>query len=105
MAHHILGTASQNATNTASTRGLAPGVDRAEFLDTESTASKKLDPDEYPLARVVADRMRDHGDREQFLTEIDLVLVGVTAVHPPGGRADRPTGAGAGRGRGASAGN
>jgi hypothetical protein len=27
--------------------------------------------------------MRDHDDREQFLTGIDLVLTGITTLHPP----------------------
>ncbi|MFF2726796.1 TetR/AcrR family transcriptional regulator [Streptomyces sp. NPDC058008] len=77
--HHILGAAGQNAVN-----GLAagPGADRAEVLDAASRAWKELDPDAYPFIRSVADRMRVHDDREEFLAGITLILAGIAAVHP-----------------------
>jgi AcrR family transcriptional regulator len=78
--HYILGAAGQNATNA---RLPGPGVDRAKFLAAASTAWEELDPDEYPFTRAVADQMREHDDREQFLTGIDLVLAGITALHLP----------------------
>jgi hypothetical protein len=68
---HILGTAGQNAGNA---RALGPDVDRAEFPDAASRARAKLDPDDSPFTRTVAGQMREHDDREQFLTGIDLVL-------------------------------
>ncbi|NUS82090.1 MAG: TetR family transcriptional regulator [Streptomyces sp.] len=78
--HYILGAAGQNAANA---RVLGPEVDRAEFLDAVSTTWEELDPDDYPFTRAVADQVREHDDREQFLAGIDLVLAGITALHPP----------------------
>lgn len=72
--HYILGAAGQNAAN-ARAGGL--GVDRGEFLDATATAWEALDPDDYPFTRAVADQIRDHDDREQFLAGIDLVLTGI----------------------------
>lgn len=78
--HYILGAAGQNAANLASARDFEPGVHRAEFFDAVSKAWEELDPDEYPVTRAVADQMREHDDREQFLAGLDLVLTGVTAL-------------------------
>ncbi|MBB5916240.1 AcrR family transcriptional regulator [Nocardia transvalensis] len=78
LVHYVLGAASQNAANGASARGLPPGADRVEFLDTVSATWEELDPDEYPFARAVAKQLRDHDDREQFLAGIDVVLTGIT---------------------------
>lgn len=79
--HYILGAAGQNAAN-ATAPGTATG--RAEFLGAVSAAWKDLDPDDYPFTRAVADQMREHDDREQFLAGIDFVLTGITTLHPPG---------------------
>jgi hypothetical protein len=38
---------------------------------------------DYPFTRAVADQVRDQDDRAQFLAGVDLILAGVTAVHPP----------------------
>ncbi|MDO0928906.1 hypothetical protein QQY24_27125 [Streptomyces sp. TG1A-8] len=78
--YHILGAAGQNAANTASARALGPEVDRAAFLGAVSTAWKELDPGDYPFTRAVADQLRGHDDREQFLAGIDLVLTGITGI-------------------------
>ncbi|GAA4622209.1 TetR/AcrR family transcriptional regulator [Actinoallomurus vinaceus] len=78
--HYILGAAGQNAANG---RVLGPGVDRSEFLDATSRAWKELDPDDFPFTRAVADQMRAHDDQAEFLAGIDLILAGITAVHPP----------------------
>jgi AcrR family transcriptional regulator len=78
LVHYILGAAGQNAANG---RAAGPEVDRGEFLDTASKAWKELDPDDYPFTRVVADQMRDHDDRAEFLAGIALILAGITAVH------------------------
>ncbi|MEU1044163.1 TetR/AcrR family transcriptional regulator [Streptomyces sp. NPDC005897] len=83
--HYILGAAGQNAANSASAGPSGRGdVDRDEFLDTVSTAWEGLDPEEYPFTRAVADQVRGHDDREQFLSGITLVLAGITALHRPG---------------------
>jgi AcrR family transcriptional regulator len=78
--HYVLGAAGQNAANS---RALEPGASRAEFLDSVSKAWEELDPDDYPVTRIVAEQVREHDDREQFLAGIDLVLAGVAALHPP----------------------
>ncbi|MFE2445514.1 TetR/AcrR family transcriptional regulator [Streptomyces sp. NPDC059426] len=78
LVHYILGAAGQNAANG---RDLAPDVDRGEFLGAASRAWQELDPDDYPFTRAVAEQMREHDDREQFLAGIDLVLTGITALH------------------------
>jgi AcrR family transcriptional regulator len=80
--HYILGAAGQNAANA---RAVGPGVDRAEFLGAASRAWAELDPGDYPFTRAVADQMREHDDREQFLAGIDLILTGIVAVQPPSG--------------------
>ncbi|WP_329576261.1 TetR family transcriptional regulator [Kitasatospora sp. NBC_01250] len=73
--HYILGAAGQNAANG---RVLGPSADRSAFLDAASEAWKKLDPEEYPFTRAVADELREHDDREQFLAGITLILTGIT---------------------------
>jgi AcrR family transcriptional regulator len=78
---YILGAAGQNAANA---RVLAPGADRGEYLGAVSRAWAELDPDDYSFTRSVADQMREHDDRAEFLAGITLVLAGITAVHPPG---------------------
>ncbi|MBP2326560.1 AcrR family transcriptional regulator [Kibdelosporangium banguiense] len=78
--HYILGAAGQNSANG---RVLGAGVDRSEFLDSVSTAWEKLDPDDYPFTRAVADQLREHDDREQFLAGIALILTGITTAYPP----------------------
>jgi AcrR family transcriptional regulator len=80
LVHYILGAAGQNAAN-ARTPG--PGVDRTEFLDAVARAWEELDPDDYPFTRAVAEQVRAHDDREQFLAGVDLVLTGITALHLP----------------------
>ncbi|MGW7242732.1 TetR/AcrR family transcriptional regulator [Streptomyces sp. NPDC054804] len=85
--HYILGAAGQNAVNAGAP---GPDTDRAEFLGAVSTAWKELDPEAYPFTRAVADQMREHDDREQFLAGIDFVVTGITTLHPPGGHPGTP---------------
>jgi AcrR family transcriptional regulator len=75
--HYILGAAGQNAAN--SEAGGGPHASRGAFLDAASTAWKELDPDDYPFTRSVADQMRTHDDRAEFLAGIALILAGATA--------------------------
>ncbi|GAA1936903.1 TetR/AcrR family transcriptional regulator [Streptomyces durmitorensis] len=82
--NYILGVGGQNAANA---RGVRPGTNRTEFLDAAATAWENLDPDEYAFTRDVADQLRDHDDRTEFLAGIDLVLTGITALHEPTGPA------------------
>ncbi|MFF8024401.1 TetR/AcrR family transcriptional regulator [Streptomyces sp. NPDC007896] len=73
--NYILGVGGQNAANA---RGHQPDTNRTEFLNTVSAAWAHLDPDEYPFTRNVADQLRDHDDRTEFLAGIDLILTGIT---------------------------
>ncbi|MGQ4517132.1 TetR family transcriptional regulator [Streptomyces sp. DW26H14] len=93
LVHYILGAAAQNAVNSAIGRDLPPGMDRGAFLDSVSTSWEELEPDAYPFTRAVANQLRDHDDREQFLAGIDLVLAGITALHLPARPAGRREGA------------
>jgi AcrR family transcriptional regulator len=78
---YILGVSGQNAANgqLARTRGL----DRSDFLEKLSTVWLQLDPQEYPFARSVARQMRDHDDRVDFLSGIDLILRGIDSPRRP----------------------
>ncbi|WP_218026086.1 TetR/AcrR family transcriptional regulator [Nocardia miyunensis] len=78
--NYILGAAGQNATNGRATTG----SNRPDFLDTVATTWENLDPEDYPFTRAVARQLRGHDDREQFLDGLDLILSGITTVHPPG---------------------
>jgi hypothetical protein len=52
-------------------------LNRSHFLEAVSTAWSQLDPKEYPFARSVAGKIRDHDDRVDFLAGIDLILRGI----------------------------
>lgn len=80
LVHYLLGATTQ--TRQSDDTAPASAADRAAFLDTASSAWQELDPDDYPFIRAIAEQMRDHDDREQFLTGIDLVLTGITTLHP-----------------------
>ena len=81
--HYVLGAAGLNAAGAANGRLLGPGVDRNTFLDAAATAWEELDADDYPFTRTVADRLRTHDDRGEFLAGLDLLLTGITAFHLP----------------------
>lgn len=83
LVHYILGATTQTAQHAGGHSVPGSEADRADFLNTASRAWQALDPDNYPFIRAVADQMREHDDREQFLTGIDLVLAGITILHPP----------------------
>jgi AcrR family transcriptional regulator len=80
LVQYILGAAAQNAANA---HVLGPDVDRGQFLRAVSQVWAGLDPQDYSFTRTVGAQMREHDDREQFLAGIDLVLAGISAVHPP----------------------
>ena len=77
LVHYILGAAGQNAANG---RVFGSEGDRGEFLDAVSAKWQELDPDDYPFTRAVADQIRGHDDREQFLAGIDLILGGIVGL-------------------------
>ncbi|MBB5850388.1 TetR family transcriptional regulator [Amycolatopsis umgeniensis] len=81
LAHYIFGAAGQNAANVR----VLDDVDRAEFLHAAANAWEELDSDEYPFMKSIAGQVREHDDREQFLTGVDLILTGITADAGPCG--------------------
>lgn len=91
LVHYILGATTQTSQSSSDDGVPASEADRTEFLTTASRAWQDLDPDDYPFIRAIADQMREHDDREQFLAGIDLVLTGITTLHPP--TASGPAGA------------
>jgi AcrR family transcriptional regulator len=72
---YILGVSRQNAANGQHAR--MQNLDRAEFLNTVATAWSQLDPKLYPFAQSVADQLRHHDDRVDFLAGIDVILKGI----------------------------
>ena len=75
--NYILGVGGQNAANARAYDGVP---NRTDFLETASAAWANLDPDEYPFTRNVADQLRDHDDRVQFLDGVDLILAGIASL-------------------------
>ena len=75
----ILGVAGQNA---AGARALGGVTNRTDFLAAASAAWAGLDPREYPFTRAVAEQLRDHDDRAQFLGGVDLILAGIAGLRP-----------------------
>ncbi|MEU8172525.1 hypothetical protein AB0C14_06600 [Microbispora hainanensis] len=77
LVHYILGAVSQNVHVAGDASGTPGDVDREEFLGDVSTAWHDLDADAYPFVRAIAGQIREHDDREQFLTGIALILDGI----------------------------
>jgi AcrR family transcriptional regulator len=79
LVNYILGIAGQNAANA---RALASSkLDRAAFLATVAAQWAQLDPARYPNVHRARTQLREHDDREQFLTGIDLILAGIETVY------------------------
>jgi AcrR family transcriptional regulator len=80
LVHYILGAVSQNARIEGDTSGIDPEADREEFIDAASAAWQELSPEDYPFMHAIVGQMKDHDDREQFLTGIAVVLDGLTRL-------------------------
>lgn len=76
--HYILGVGGQNAANRLSAQ--TREIDRDAFLGEVADAWSGLDEADYPFMRSVAEQMRDHDDRADFLAGIDLILGGIEAA-------------------------
>jgi hypothetical protein len=74
LTNYILGVGGLNAANA---RTAVPAKSRTDFLTTVSVTWANLDPEEFPFTRNVAEQLREHDDREQFLAGIDLILAGI----------------------------
>ncbi|WP_285566586.1 MULTISPECIES: TetR/AcrR family transcriptional regulator [unclassified Streptomyces] len=80
LVHYILGAISQNAHIEGDTSELDADVDRADFFGATSSAWQELPAAHYPFLNAVAGQIREHDDREQFLTGIAVVLDGLTRL-------------------------
>ncbi|MEV8395050.1 MULTISPECIES: helix-turn-helix domain-containing protein [unclassified Streptomyces] len=80
LVHYILGAVSQHARIEGDTSGIDPAADREEFFDAASAAWEELSPEDYPFMHAIVGQMREHDDREQFLTGIAVVLDGLTRL-------------------------
>ncbi|WP_224280783.1 TetR/AcrR family transcriptional regulator [Streptomyces sp. LS1784] len=78
LVHYILGAISQNARIEGDTSGVDPDADHEEFFDAASQGWQDLDAESYPFLHAIVGQMREHDDREQFLTGIAVVLDGLT---------------------------
>lgn len=74
---YILGVGGQNAANTQLAH--KQGWNRTDLLESMSTMWSQLGPTEYPFARSLAEKLRSHDDRTDFLAGVDLILVGIQA--------------------------
>ncbi|MEU9532415.1 TetR/AcrR family transcriptional regulator C-terminal domain-containing protein [Streptomyces sp. NPDC048213] len=80
LVHYILGAVSQNARIEGDTSGIDGEVDREEYFGAASAEWQALAPDSYPFMHAVIAQIRDHDDREQFLTGIAVILDGLTRL-------------------------
>lgn len=78
LVNYVLGVAGQNAANA---RVLAYSeADRSVFLATVAAQWTQFDPDKYPFVHKVATQLREHDDREQFLSGVDIFLAGIATL-------------------------
>ncbi|MEV3854148.1 helix-turn-helix domain-containing protein [Streptomyces sp. NPDC050095] len=78
LVHYILGAVGQNARIEGDPSGLDTEADREAFFDAASAAWEELGAEDYPFMHAIVGQMKDHDDREQFLTGIAVVLDGLT---------------------------
>jgi AcrR family transcriptional regulator len=78
LVNYVLGVAGQNAANGRILAGSE--ADRSVFLATIAARWSQLDPDKYPFAHKAATQLREHDDREQFLSGIDIFLAGIATL-------------------------
>jgi AcrR family transcriptional regulator len=78
LVNYVLGVAGQNAANA---RLLAHSeADRSAFLATIAAQWSQLDPEKYPFVHKAATQLREHDDREQFLSGVDIFLAGIATL-------------------------
>jgi len=81
--HYIIGAGGQNATNSRAPVALG---DRQHVLDTIAGHWEGLDPKEFAFTRTMAEQLRVHDDRAEFLAGIDLILAGMSGSTVSGAR-------------------
>ncbi|MER6002598.1 TetR/AcrR family transcriptional regulator C-terminal domain-containing protein [Nonomuraea angiospora] len=78
LVNYVLGVAGQNAANA---RVLASSeADRSALLATVAAQWSQLDPGKYPFVVRAARQLREHDDREQFLSGVDIFLAGIATL-------------------------
>ncbi|MGW0202760.1 TetR/AcrR family transcriptional regulator [Nonomuraea sp. NPDC003201] len=78
LVNYVLGVAGQNAANA---RVLASSeADRSALLATVAEQWSQLDPGKYPFVVRAATQLREHDDREQFLSGVDIFLAGIATL-------------------------
>lgn len=75
---YILGVGGQNAANRQFAQ--VGDLDRADFLDAVAGQWSQLDPAQYPFVRSLADQLRAHDDRADFLAGIGFILKGIAST-------------------------
>ena len=70
---YILGAGTQEARNSRFAVGLG---DRDHVLDVEAAHWQTLDAEHFSFTRTMADHLRTHDDRAEFIAGIDLILDG-----------------------------
>ncbi|MFF0227003.1 TetR/AcrR family transcriptional regulator [Streptomyces sp. NPDC004629] len=85
LVHYILGAVSQNARIEGDTSGIDfsdfAETDREAFFDAAMAAWQELDPEDYSFMHAIVGQIREHDDREQFLTGIAVIIDGLTRLH------------------------
>ncbi|WP_183154632.1 TetR/AcrR family transcriptional regulator C-terminal domain-containing protein [Streptomyces shenzhenensis] len=56
---------------------------RDAFLDQTAARWEELDPADYPFLTSTAKDLRDHADRDQFITGLDMLLDGLNTTADP----------------------
>jgi AcrR family transcriptional regulator len=78
LVNYVLGVAGQNAANARVLAGA--DLDREAFLDAIADQWARLDPDTYPFVHKAATQLREHDDRAQFLSGVDIFLAGIATL-------------------------
>lgn len=86
LVNYIMGVAGQNAANSQIARTHA--YDRASLLDAMATRWSQLDAQQFSFTRSVADQLRNHDDRADYLTGLDLILQGMETLYAHPGQKD-----------------
>ncbi|GAB7125503.1 TetR/AcrR family transcriptional regulator [Silvimonas sp. JCM 19000] len=76
--NYIFGVGGQNAANAQQAE--AQQHDRTHFLDAMATTWSQLDAVEFPFTRSVAAQLRNHDDRADFLSGLELILAGIRSM-------------------------
>lgn len=73
--NYIVGVARQNAANAQT--ALREGHERTQFLDSVANAWAALDESAFPFVRGLANHLRTHDDRAEFVAGLELILAGL----------------------------